>query len=98
MASLSISKYEWAFDVRDQRWEKLKKSREKVEKKVEKKIEKEVGGKRREKCRGKSSLRSRRLEVVGERENRRARKCLLLALPFFPTPTSSKRLLRRPPR
>ena len=92
MASLSISKYEWAFDVRDQRWKKLKKSREKVEKKVEKKIEKKVGGKSREK-RGR-----RRLEVVGERENRRARKCLLLARPFFPTPTSSKRLLRRPPR
>ena len=44
MASLSFSKYKWAFDVRDQRWKKLKKSREKVEKKIEKK----VGGKSRE--------------------------------------------------
>ena len=67
MASLSFSKYKWAFDVRDQRWKKLKKSREKVEKKIEKK----VGGKSREKCRGKSSLRSRRFEVVGEREQAR---------------------------
>ena len=53
------------------------------------------------------SLRSRRLEVVGERENGRARgrhargegasplACLLLARPLFlvPTTTSSKRLL-----
>ena len=44
MASLSFSKYKRAFDVRDQRWKKLKKSREKVEKKIEKK----VGGKSRE--------------------------------------------------
>ena len=44
MASLSFAKYKWAFDVRDQRWKKLKKSREKVEKKIEKK----VGGKSRE--------------------------------------------------
>ena len=44
MASLSFSKFKWAFDVRDQRWKKLKKSREKVEKKIEKK----VGGKSRE--------------------------------------------------
>ena len=45
-----------------------------------------------------SSLRSRRLEVVGERENGRARgrhACLLLARPFFLVPTTSKRLLRR---
>ena len=55
------------------------------------------------------SLRSRRLEVVGERENgraqgRRARgegtfplasPFLLLARPFFLVPTTSKRLLRR---
>ena len=44
------------------------------------------------------SLRSRRLEVVGERENGRARgrhACLLLARPFFLGPTTSKRLLRR---
>ena len=44
------------------------------------------------------SLRSRRLEVVGERENGRARgrhACLLLARPFFLAPTTSKRLLRR---
>ena len=52
------------------------------------------------------SLRSRRLEVVGERENERARgrhtrgatsplACLLLARPFFLVPTTSKRLLRR---
>jgi len=55
------------------------------------------------------SLRSRRLEVVGERENGRARgrhargegasplACLLLAHPFFlvPTTTTSKRLLRK---
>ena len=52
------------------------------------------------------SLRSRRLEVVGERENGRARgrhargatsplACLLLARPFFLVPTTSKRLLRR---
>ena len=53
------------------------------------------------------SLRSRRLEVVGERENGRARgrhargegasplACLLLACPLFlvPTTTTSKRLL-----
>ena len=46
----------------------------------------------------KGSLRSRRLEVVGERENGRARgrhACLLLARPFFLVPTTSKRLLRR---
>ena len=36
------------------------------------------------------SLRSRRLEVVGERENGRAR-----GRPFFLVPTTSKRLLRR---
>ena len=55
-----------------------------------------------------SSLRSRRLEVAGERENGRARgrhargegasfplACLLLARPFFLVPTTSKRLLRR---
>ena len=44
------------------------------------------------------SLRSRRLEVVGERENGRARgrqACLLLARPFFLVPTTSKCLLRR---
>ena len=52
------------------------------------------------------SLRSRRLEVVGERENGRLRgrhargstsplACLLLARPFFLVPTTSKRLLRR---
>ena len=44
------------------------------------------------------SLRSRRLEVVGERENGRARgrhACLLLARSFFLVPTTSKRLLRR---
>ena len=50
------------------------------------------------------SLRSRRLEVVGERESRRERgrhartsplACLLLARPFFLVPTNSKRLLRR---
>ena len=43
-------------------------------------------------------LHSRRLEVVGERENgARARgvACLLLARPFFLVPTTSKRLLRR---
>ena len=39
------------------------------------------------------SLRSRRLEVVGERENGHAR--LLLARPFFLVPATSKRLLRR---
>ena len=42
--------------------------------------------------------RSRRLEVVGERENGRARgrhARLLLARPFFLVPTTSKRLLRR---
>ena len=45
-----------------------------------------------------ASLRSRRLEVAGERENGRARgrhACLLLARPFFLVPTTSKRLLRR---
>ena len=45
-----------------------------------------------------SSLRSRRLEVAGERENGRARgrhACLLLVRPFFLVPTTSKRLLRR---
>ena len=47
------------------------------------------------------SLRGRRLEVVGERENGRARErhaclaCLLLARPFFLVPSTSKRLLRR---
>ena len=48
------------------------------------------------------SLRSRRLEVMGERENGRAQgrharglACLLLARPFFLVPTTSKRLLRR---
>ena len=54
------------------------------------------------------SLRSRRLEVAGERENGRARgrhargegassplACLLLARPFFLVPTTCKRLLRR---
>ena len=43
------------------------------------------------------SLRSRRVEVVDERENGRARgrlACLLLARPFFLVPTTSKRLLR----
>ena len=38
----------------------------------------------------KGSLRSRRLEVAGERENGRAR-----GRPFFLVPTTSKRLLRR---
>ena len=41
-------------------------------------------------------LRSRRLEVVGERENGCARgrhACLLLARPFLFVPTTSKRLL-----
>ena len=45
-----------------------------------------------------SSLRSRRLEVVGERENGRARgrhACLVLSRAFFLVPTTSKRLLRR---
>ena len=45
-----------------------------------------------------SSLRSMRLEVLGKRENGRARgrhACLLLAHPFFLVPTTSKRLLRR---
>ena len=45
-----------------------------------------------------TGLRSRRLEVVGETENGRARggrACLLLAHPFFLVPTNSKRLLRR---
>ena len=44
------------------------------------------------------SLRSRRLEVVGERENGRVRErhaCLPLARPFFLVATISKRLLRR---
>ena len=44
------------------------------------------------------SLLSRRLEVVGKRENRRARgrrACLHLARPFFLVPTTSKRLLHR---
>ena len=43
------------------------------------------------------SMRSRRVEVVDERENGRARgrlACLLLARPFFLVPTTSKRLLR----
>ena len=43
-----------------------------------------------------TSLFSRRLEVVGERENGRAwgrHACLLLARPFFLAPTTSKRLL-----
>ena len=45
-----------------------------------------------------ASLRGRRLEIVGERENGRARgrhACLHLARPFFLVPTTSKRLLRR---
>ena len=45
-----------------------------------------------------NSLRSRRLEVVGERENGRVRgrqACLLLARPFLLVPTTSKRQLRR---
>ena len=49
-----------------------------------------------------SVLRSRHLEVVGERKNGRARgrhasplACLPLARPFFFAPTTSKRLLRR---
>ena len=49
----------------------------------------------------KVSLRRRRLEVVGERENGRARgrhACLLLARPFFLVPTTSKHLLRRLPQ
>ena len=50
----------------------------------------------------KDSLRSRRLEVAGERENERARgrhaTCLLLARRFFLVPTTSKRLLRRLPK
>ena len=54
------------------------------------------------------SLRSRRLEVLGERENGHARgrhargegapsplACLLLARPFFLVPTTPKRLLRK---
>ena len=41
-------------------------------------------------------LSSRRLEVVGERENGRARETrLLLSRAFFLVPTTSKRLLRR---
>ena len=50
------------------------------------------------KCMRAASLRSRRLEVVSERENWRARgrhACLLLERPFFLVPTTSKRLLRR---
>ena len=44
----------------------------------------------------KSSLRSRRLEVVGIRKNRRARRRhACLPRPFFLSPTTSKRLLRR---
>ena len=42
-------------------------------------------------------MRSRRVEVVNERENGRTRgrlACLLLARPFFLVPTTSKRLLR----
>ena len=61
-------------------------------------------------CKGKlvPSLRSRRLEVAGERENGHARgrhargegassplACLLLVRPFFLEPTTSKRLLGR---
>ena len=52
-------------------------------------------------CKWKPSLRSRRLQVVGERENGRARGrhacplACLLARPFFLVPTTSKRLLRR---
>ena len=54
-------------------------------------------------CCEKVSLRSRPLEVAGERENRRARgrlargegACLLLTRPSFLVPTTSKRLLRR---
>ena len=62
---------------------------------------------RDEHCKNRS-LRSRRLEIAGERENGRARgrharcegassplACLLLARPFFLVPTTSKRLLRR---
>ena len=44
------------------------------------------------------SLRSRRLEVVGKRNNGRARRrhaCLPRVRPFSLSPTSSKRLLRR---
>ena len=57
---------------------------------------------------GQFSLRSRRSEVVGERENGHARgkhargegatsplACLLLACPFFHVPTTSKPLLGR---
>ena len=41
-------------------------------------------------------LSSRRLEVVGERENGRARETrLLLSRAFFLVPTTSKHLLRR---
>ena len=44
------------------------------------------------------SLRSRRLEVVGERENGRARETLSFSRArFFLVPTTSKRLLRRLP-
>ena len=45
-------------------------------------------------CSRRSNLRSRRLEVVGERENGRARgrhACLLFARPFFLVSTTSKR-------
>ena len=48
-----------------------------------------------------TSLHSRRLEVVGERESGRARgrhAYLLLARTFFLVPTTSKRLLRRLPK
>ena len=44
-------------------------------------------------CGVENSLRSRRLEVVGERKNGRARgrhACLLLARPFFRVPSTSK--------
>ena len=48
-----------------------------------------------------TSLHSRRLEVVGERESGRAQgrhACLLLARTLFLVPTTSKRLLRRLPK
>ena len=48
-----------------------------------------------------TSLHSRHLEVVGERESGRSRgrhSCLLLARTFFLVPTTSQRLLRRLPK
>ena len=56
-----------------------------------------------ENCGVENSLRSRRWEVVGERENGRARGrharlplvCLPLTRPFFLVPTTFTRLLRR---